>query len=82
MVKELSGSWSRRLADGNRASTHELQSNRWHHHFSAVLNCLEPEENQAGACILDVNTNPIMKGDVLKATHRVKNGKAAGIDHI
>jgi len=69
-------------------NTHELQCNRWHQHFSSVLNCLEPEiqhdftDNEGSALVLDVNMNLITEGEVLKAIHRLKNGKAAGIDHI
>ena len=46
IVKELSGYEPQqpliKLADGQRASTHEQQANRWLQHFESVLNCPEP----------------------------------------
>jgi len=60
----------------------------WKQHFLAVLNCPEPDithdfDNDASFFEeLDVCMDPITESEVARAVHRLKNGKAAGVDQI
>jgi len=57
-------------------------------HFSSVLNCPEPEisHNSEGDSPdipdLDISMDPITDEEVTREIRKLKNGKAAGSDHI
>jgi len=61
---------------------------RWQEHFSAVLNCPEPEilhefeSETEDIPTLDANMEAIIETEVARAVNKLKNGKAAGTDHI
>ena len=92
LVKELSGCNSHcpmiKLADGQRATTHEQQANRWYQHFQKVLNCPEPDmthdfdSEESDTLSLEICMDNITEKEVQQAVKRLKNGKAAGIDQI
>ena len=91
IVKELAGEHDivnrppMMLKDGTQAATHEQQMKRWQEHFAAVLNCPEPDvlhEFENDIPTLQVNTEAITKTELARAVSKLKNGKAAGTDHI
>ena len=61
---------------------------RWQEHFAAVLNCPEPdilhefENNTEDIMTLEVNKEAITETELAQAVSKLKNGKAAGTDHI
>ena len=61
---------------------------RWQEHFAAVLNCPQPDvlhefENDTEEIpTLEVNMEAITETEVARAASKLKNGKAAGTDHI
>ena len=92
IVKELSKSNTNqppiKNKDGKYATTCDQQMRRWKKHFSSVLNCSEPEAphdfegDSADIPALDVSSDPITDEEVARAIKKLKNGKAAGPDHI
>ena len=91
IVKELSGKVTQRVpirdANGNSLRTHEEQTRRWKEHFSAVLNCQEPETIHDFSLdtplqTMDANLREITEEEVKRSINRLRNGKSAGIDGI
>jgi len=64
------------LADGQRASTHEQQANRWLQHFESVLNCPEPiitynfENDDSDDPCVEVCMEQITEEEVARAVKR------------
>ena len=88
-TRQLSGRKSNpnrpvRDKQGQLLTSVEAQLARWKEHFEEVLNrpppqnppVLDPGEP------LDINTGEITKQEIRKAVKALKNGKAAGADHI
>ena len=76
-----------RDGNGNSLRTHEEQAGRWKEHFSAVLNCQEPEavhdfNLDTPLQPMDADLGEITEGKVEGAINRLRNGKFAGIDGI
>ena len=71
--------------DGNIILGEEQQRTRWAEHFKETLNRPAPPappDIPPPTKLLDINTNPPSKTEIIKAIKSLKSGKAAGPDGI
>ena len=72
--------------EGKVLSSQEDRKKRWKEHFEEVLNRPQPayplEIEEEGAAVVEINTGPIRKEEIIKAMKKLKNGKSGGIDGI
>jgi len=71
--------------NGNTVSGEEDQRKRWAEHFKEILNRpppVAPPDVPPPTELLDINTNPPTKSEIIKAIKSLKSGKAAGPDGI
>ena len=72
--------------EGKVLSSQEDRKRRWKEHFEEVLNRPQPayplEIEEEGAAVVEIDTGPIGKEEIIKAMKKLKNGKSGGIDGI
>ena len=71
--------------NGNAITSEEEQRARWAEHFKETLNRPAPSVPPTippPTELLDINTNPPTKNEIIKALKSLKSGKAAGPDGI